>query len=282
MSRIASATSRSIPAVLVMLAGSLLLLQACGGGGGGGAAPPPVIPDSPGYYGNTGTLTLTQPALNITDLQAMITSTRLIMASKAQGYYYDGPIVVSGNTITGNLVVQFITPGENNDTATLTATINPDRSISGTVTHSADNLANPFTLYFATGRTDSTVAAIATTQANPSWVGTLYTVLNDFLTFSLADNTAGAVAITTITPLTTINTAFRNCMFTGTLTPIGGTSLYEVSFTASNACADLSSRGGPYTGLAALRTQTNPNDTLVIASHYFDTVGYRALFGEFQ
>ena len=41
MSRIASATSRSIPAVLVMLAASLLLLQACGGGGGGGAAPPP-------------------------------------------------------------------------------------------------------------------------------------------------------------------------------------------------------------------------------------------------
>ena len=69
-------------------------------------------------------------------------------------------------------------------------------------------------------------------------------------------------------------------VFSGTLTPITGTSLYAVSITASG-CADPNASGGPYTGFAALRTQAIPNDTLVIAMNV-KTGFYWALFGEFQ
>jgi hypothetical protein len=263
----------------VLLAMSVAM-TGCGGGGHSSAPPAlPVITDPTGYYSNTGTMALTSPSVvNITDMQAMITSTRIIMASKAQGYYYDGPITVTGNTITGNLV-QFGWPGANNDTATLSATINSDHSITGTITHS-DHLADPFTLNYATGRANSTVAAIANTVTNVNWQGTLYNNLIDTLTINLADNTLGAAALTTVTPMT-LNSAFMHCTFTGTITPISGTSLYNVNFTATGAQC-LYGLGGPYTGLAALRTQTSLNDTLVIAAYYFDTASYAALFGEFQ
>lgn len=275
------------------MVGWILLLQACGGGGGGGGgggAPPVVNLDPTGYYSNTGTLTLTPPALPITDMQAMIYNNRFIMVSKAQGYYYDGPITVSGNTITSgpngtsgrtDSIVRFGAPGQNNNTATLSATINPDRSISGTVVHTTDGLSNAFTLNYATGRANSTVAAIINTApANPAWSGTLYNLTADTLTFNLADNLAGSAAMSTVTPLATTNTNFQNCVFAGTLRPIAGTSLYEASIIASG-CARSDASGGPYTGFAALRTQTNPNDTLVIAVNFNPAFHY-ALFGEFQ
>jgi len=259
------------------------LLQACGGGHKSAApAPVPVITDPTGYYSNNGTL----PALGITDLQGMVTSTRFIMASKLQGYYYDGPITVTGNTITGNLV-QFITPGADNDSAILNATINPDHSITGTVTHSINHVANAFTLNYATGRANSTVAAIVNTPnpGNVSWQGTLYNVNatngTDTLTINLADNAAGAAALTTVTPMVS-NAEFRDCAFTGTLTPISGTSMYQVSFNATAVGPSCGGIGGPYTGLATLRTQNILNDTLVIAAYYYDTTTYAALFGEFQ
>lgn len=267
---------------------SALLSVMAGCGGGGNNAPPPVVNlDPTGYYGNTGTL----PALGVTDMQAMIYNNRLIMVSKARGYYYDGPITVSGNTITSgpngpgrtDSIVQLSLPGNTTDTATLNATINPaDRSISGTVVHTRDSLSNPFTLQYATGRSDSTVADIVNTApANPAWSGTLYNLTADTLTFNLADNLAGSAAMSTITPLATTNTNFQNCVFTGTLRPISGTSLYEASVTASS-CSTPNRSGGPYTGFAALRTQVNPNDTLVMAISFNDGGFYYGLFGEFQ
>ena len=275
MSRTLTALRRSFFFNLLVMVSAVVLLQACGGGHKSAApAPVPVITDPTGYYSNNGTL----PALGITDLQGMVTSTRFIMTSKAQGYHYDGPITVSGNTITGNLV-RFVTPGTDNFTAILSATINSDHSITGTVTHSNNHVADPFTLNYATGRANSTVAAIANTLANVNWLGTLYNDGADTLEIHLADNAGGAAALTTVTPLA-LNAQYQNCSFTGAITPIGGTSLYQVSFNATGAqCLALV---GPYTGLAALRTQNSPNDTLVVAAYYFDTVAYSSLFGEFQ
>lgn len=255
------------------------VLSGCGGGGGGGGggAPPVVNLDPTGYYANTGTL----PALGITDMQAMIYNNRLIMVSKAQGYYYDGPITVSGNTITvvSDNLSQLSLPGNNTNTATLNATINPDRSISGTLVHTTDGLSNAFTLNYATGRANSTVADIINTApANPSWSGPLYNLTTGTLTFNLADNLAGSAAMSTVTSLTTTNTNFQNCVFTGTVRPIIGTSLYEASITASGCTTPTAS--GSYTGFAALRTQTIPNDTLVIAV-YSNNTAY-GVFGEFQ
>lgn len=253
------------------------VLSGCGGGGGGGGggAPPVVNLDPTGYY--TGTV----PTLSIPDLQAMIYNNRLIMVSKAQGLYYDGAITVSGNAITNNTdtLVQYSLPGIANNTATLNATINPDRSISGTVVRSINSDSHAFTLSYATGRTNSTVADIVNTApANPSWSGTLYNLNTDTLTFNLADNLAGSAAMSTITPLAGTATNFQNCVFTGTLRPISGTSLYEASITATG-CATINASGGPYTGFAALRTTATLNDTLVMAVSINFTY---AVFGEFQ
>ena len=291
-----------LPMALLAL---LSVVSGCGGGGGGGGAgaPPVVNLDPTGYYSNTGTLTLTPPALPITDMQAMIYNNRFIMVSKERGFYYDGPITVSGNTITSGLVgtigttdslVQFGAPGHINTIAalniiaTLNATINPDRSISGTVVHNFDGISNPFTLQYATGRSDSTVDAIANTQTNPTnpgWSGTLYNLTTDTLTFNLANNLAGSAVMSTITKLAGTATNFQNCVFTGTLIPINGTSLYEASIIASSCSASpegFTNPSGTYTGFAALRATATLNDTLVIAVNFDTPDRDYAVFGEFQ
>jgi len=267
--------------VLLVMAG---LLQGCGGGGHHGAAAPVVITDPTGYYDNTGTmsLTATNPPVAINDLQGMITSTRFIMASKAQGYYYDVPITMSGNAITGNLVQQFQIPGITTDTATLSATINSDHSISGKLVYDSDGHTDSFTLHYATGRANSKVADVVNSLANQTWTGTTYnkTSASDTLTVHFTDNGAGAAVIATDTLITDFSSGFINCVFAGTLTPIAGTSLYEVSLTTTNCTnpGSLNALNAPFTGLAAIRPQTN---TLVIAAYMKKTLT-SAIFGEFQ
>jgi hypothetical protein len=244
------------------------MLSSCGGGGDD---PPPLGPtnaDPTGYYTNTGTLA----DMSISDLQAMIYNNRILMFSKAQGYGYDGTLMVSGNSISGTLR-QYALPGESGDDATLSATFNPtDHSISGTITHVVGVKNAAFTLVYAAGRADSKVADILNdTMVNPDWNGAIYNATTDPLIFTLADNSAGAATVTTMTPMAS-NAVFKDCTFSGTLTPVAG-SLFVVNMPVSGCL-----NSGTYTGLAAKR-----GNTLIIAATYGTSlIGYYGLIGEFQ
>lgn len=131
--------ARSIFTYLFLLA-VFVGLQACSGGGDS----TPVIADAnpTGYY--IGSATVKEPADNnvdysISDIQIMISGTRIMIMSDSRAVLYDGTFTVSGNDLTSTVTIYY-----NGDkqaaTATLNATITEGSQLTGSFT--GTNLGN--------------------------------------------------------------------------------------------------------------------------------------------
>lgn len=252
---------RALTINLLVMVCAFGLLQACGNDK---KAPPAINPH--GYYINTGTLTVQDNGgTPRTDLQAMVHGTRFIMTSVQGGLVYDGTITQTGNTFTGTLSV--FTNGTNPSTTTVAGTINQGVGITGTLTGTGAGSGTFSLNYTAASNQAASMVRVAETLANPTWESFIGGSTSN-LEFILSTDSS------TSTSNEPTNGSFRRCGITTInvlgdpgIIPISGTSLYSVHvkvdscdlYTDANTVT-----AGDYTGLAASRSDSATDDTLVL------------------
>ncbi len=218
--------------------------------------------DATGYYDITGTATVidddTTTALNVTDLQGMISSNRIIMLSKATGLVYDGTMAIN-NDNTYTATVKVFRDGLFQEDATIAGTLSESASLSGTLSGGTRAGLGTFNLvYSLSDNTASNITRVESSVGNPTWSGMLYGNLNDFV-----------YQFTVVSPNVfqdydnPIDGIFKACGYGGNITPINNTSLYLIDVTELGFCDDLNIRGKSFTGFAVSRTQSSTDDTLV-------------------
>jgi len=244
---------------LILLVLIALVLQGCFHDDDDPAPVPAPAPDANpvGYYENAGTASVNGGALLIDDLQAMVHGNRIMMMSATEELLYEGTITdISGNDFTADFTIYYRGEKPTESTATVTGQITEGSSITGTLIGSGVG-SGTFSLLYAS--TNSEVAAISRIEngvGKAEWEGQV-----GFSGFELRFTIDNAGVITTTS--SPIPGAFTSCDFAGTITPIGGSSLYNVSMNLSGCLGGTAD--GDYTGFAASRSQMNPDDTLVLA-----------------
>ena len=243
--------------LLMLLAALALIMQGCGGDGGGGSVTPDADPT--GYYNKTGAASVDDGAggtIMINDLQAMVSSDRIMMMSTANGLLYDGTITnIAGNRFTADFTVY--TDGENPINAIGSGTISEESKIEGTLTGSGVGNGT-FTLTYAQA-TEQQAADLVRIEDRP-WDGDGQPGPNYAFVINgqgvLANTAAGGFEV----PI------FDGCEINGTVISINDSSLYEVTVTLTN-CDDPNvdtSTTNNYTGFAVSRTNSVVDDTLVL------------------
>ena len=258
---------RLTPFLMLLLAALALIMQGCGGGGGS------VTPDADptGYYINTGTIPGGSHTAN--DLQAMVNGDQIMMMSVANGLLYDGIITnISGNDFAADFTIY--TDGENPVTATANGMITTGSSITGTLNGSGVGNGS-FTLSYADTNHNDTAADIARIENVAGVNATWGAKVGD----SVFEQEIVIDSTSTITSETTpFGGVFANCDMSGMLSPITGSSLYNVSVTLTGCGGAGGIRNGDYAGLATSRTDSETDDTLVLAVIKVTTVA-NARFG---
>jgi len=191
------------------------------------------------------------------------------MMSAANGLLYDGTITsISENDFTATFMIY--TDGENPIPATATGTITQGSSITGTLTGSGAG-SGIFSLGYAISNNQAAaISRIANTAGHITWEGDLAGKPGFIYDYSI-DN----LGVLTHGTDVTIG-IFDACDINGSVSPISGTSLYEVSvslFGCTNPLVD----GTTYTGLATSRSDSTVDDTLVLGV----TNGTYSPFGDF-
>jgi len=256
-----SLRSTALPMILLVL--FMILLQGCFHDDDDAPAPvvPPVVNAVPtGYYDVTGTASVSDGMggiLSITDLQAMVNGNDVMMMSTANGLLYDGTITsISGNEFTADF--RIYKDGENPISATVSGAITQGSSITGTLTGSGAG-SGSFSLSYALSNNQA--AAISRIENGPGKVSWQALIGGAIIEQEFVIDNVGVITHDTSSG----GGIFTGCDFAGTITPINGSSLYDVTVTLTNCTRDLGVANGTYTGLAASRTGSNPDDTLVFA-----------------
>jgi len=217
--------------------------------------------DPAGYYTNTGAASVgdgMSGTINISDLQAMVNSDRIMMMSVANGLLYDGTITkINGNDFTVDFTIY--TDGENLVNATGSGTITEGSTIEGTLVGSGVG-SGTFSLLYAT--TNDEVANLSRIEnvasVNATWMALL---ANAVIEQEFIINNMGAITHDT----SGVPGIFSSCAFDGTITPITDSSLYDVAATLTSCITGGGLANGTYTGLATSRTDSAQDDTLVFA-----------------
>jgi len=213
-----------------------------------------------GYYTNTGTASVSDGAsgtLDINDLQAMVNGNRIMMMSVDNKLLYKGTITdITGNNFTADF--EIYTSGKDMMNATASGIITMGSSITGTLTGTGVGSGTFSLLYDETA--SSTVADLARIE-NVEGVNTTWMALLDNAIFEqefIIDNQGGITHKFSGSP-----GVFSSCDFNGTITPIVGSSLYEVAVTLTGCSQVGGVANGTYIGLATSRTDANTDDVLV-------------------
>jgi len=248
--------------VILFFALTGLLIQGCGSG----STTPPSDADPTGYYDVNGTASVngTPP---ITDLQAIVNGTRIMMMSVANGLLYDGTITdITLNSFTADFTIY--TNGQSPMAAAVSGTITQGSRIEGTLTGSGAGNGT-FSLSYAT--TNNQVAALSRIEntTNVTWGAVIG---NGTSAFEFIIDAAGVI----VDDANNVGGLFQACEinFGSTLSPISGTNLYAIS-SSLVSCADTNVRMN-YTGFAT--TQSIADTTLV----FMMTSGTYSFNGDFQ
>ncbi|MDH5181340.1 MAG: hypothetical protein OEZ39_00010 [Gammaproteobacteria bacterium] len=205
-----------------------------------------------GFY-DSGSIT----ELSVSDLQVMINGNRMILMSVATGLLYDGTITMNERSFTGTLTA--FQGGVSPTSVTVSGVVIIKSKITGTITGGGVALDGSFTADYSTENAQQAAATRIDNVGNNYWAGVLYTGPNVH-GFSI-DNT-GKVSHFDIT----ITGPFSGCAIivdTSNITPIAGTNMFTITVswnTCDNAAVD-----GTYTGMVAIKTVTNSDDTLAVA-----------------
>ncbi len=215
--------------------------------------------DPTGYYNNTGFANVedgTGGPIMINDLQAMVSGNRIMMMSTANKLLYDGTITgISGNNFTADFTIY--TDGENPINATGSGTISEESKIEGTLTGNGVG-KGAFTLTYAQA-TEQQAADLGRIEER-LWDGDL--AVGPDYAFNI--NAQGLLTHRFAAGLNV--PVFDGCEINGTVIPISGSSLYEVTATlvnCDNSDVDTSVTN-IYTGFAVSRTNSVVDDTLVL------------------
>jgi hypothetical protein len=254
----------------------MMALSGCGGSDG-----PPPDADPTGYYDVTGTATVDDGmggTTSITDLQAIVYNSRIMMMSVDNGLLYDGTITsIDQNDFTADVTIY--TDGQNPMSATVSGTITQGSSITGTLTGTGAG-SGSFSLSYAS--TNNQVAAqsrVENSTTNATWgafVGNSTSEyefkIDPFDPDYFVDDVNGVGGV------------FDMCQLTDGaqdqgITPIADTNLYNVDVRLYG-CATVAVNDDNYTGFATTRSQTQTDDTLVFILIHTD--GTYAFYGDFQ
>jgi len=177
------------------------------------------------------------------------------MMSAANGLLYDGTITsISENDFTATFMIY--TDGENPIPATATGRITQGSSITGTLTGSGAGSGTFSLSYAMSNNQPAAISRIANTVSHVVWEGNL---VGNGPTYDFFLNDLGVLTHGTDVTIG----AFDTCDINGSVNPISGTSLYEVSVSLSG-CANPLVDGTTYTGLATSRSDSTVDDTLVL------------------
>jgi hypothetical protein len=216
----------------------------------------------------TGTASVDGGTLNITDLQALVNGTRIMMMSTANGLLYDGTITnITQNSFTADFTVY--TDGQNPIMATVSGTITQGSSITGTLTGTGAG-SGTFSLMYASSNNQTAALSKIDNNANSFWSAVMGGGPGQFEfeilpTGELVDSSSANAGI------------FDLCEISNgsTVLPIAGTNLYQVSISGLSVCTDTNVEMS-YTGLATTRTQNSVDDRLV----FMTASGSYGLYGD--
>ncbi|PKM46529.1 MAG: hypothetical protein CVV05_02305 [Gammaproteobacteria bacterium HGW-Gammaproteobacteria-1] len=239
--------------LLVLLAG--LVLHGCGG-----SSSTPANANPTGYYSNNGTALVKQTDdttdLSITDLQAMVSGNRIIMMSAAKNLVYDGTITsINQSSYTATFTIY--SSGQNPISATATGTITQGSSITGTLTGTGAGNGT-FNVIYALNNDPAAISRISTEGTVNVWGGYDNGSINSHAYF--VSNVGALSAADTSGPVST----FNGCEMSGTFVPVTGANVYTIFVTVTN-CADTTVNGTDYAGLAATRSDVDPDDRMAFS-----------------
>jgi len=221
-----------------------------------------------GYYTNTGTASVSDDAsgtMVISDLQAMVNGSRIMMMSVANQLLYDGTITsISGNKFTADFTI-YRQDDLGNDgwplppvSATASGIITAGSSITGTLTGSGVGSGTFSLIYALSNDQTAAIPRIENGLGNIAWAALIGTAGSEQ---EFVIDQMGVIAH----DLSSAPGIFSSCDFNGSITPVIGSSLYEVAVTLTNCNAGGGLANGTYTGLATSRSDSTQDDTLVFA-----------------
>ncbi len=220
--------------------------------------------DATGYFtGSAAVKTEGAPTVDfaVTDLQIMISGTRIMMMSDARALLYDGTFSVSGNDLTSTVTI-YHNGNKTAATAVINATITEGSQLTGSFT--GTELGNG--TFVSTYSTLNSTASVITQVNNNFWQADLNESTLGTLEFDV-DNVGNLADSIRQNDLT-----FAQCRVAGgTFLPIANTSLFAVSITF-DICT-TSAVNGTYTGFAQFKTTTTfalpvSNDTYAFADDF--------------
>jgi len=245
---------------LILLVLMVLVLQGCSSDSAPALTPEPGPDANPvGYYENAGTASVNGGTLLIDDLQAMVHGNRIMMMSAKEELLYDGTITdITEDEFTADFTIYYQGSKPTESSATVTGQIIEGLSISGTLNGSGFGEGTFSLLYASTNSEEAAISRVENGIGKAEWEGPIGSSGASFQLRVVIDNT-GVITSTR----TAVGGALTSCDFTGTITPIGGTSLHSINVSLSDCIGG--NADGDYTGFAASRTQTNADDRLVFA-----------------
>lgn len=197
----------------------------------------------------------------VSDLQIMISGTRIMMMSDAEALLYDGTFTISGNDLTSTVTIYH--NGDVKGTALLNATVSEGSQITGSFT--GTELGNG--TFVSTFSNLSNTASALSQVDNRDWFAFINESTLGLLEFTIDFSGNLGNGILRQTELT-----FQDCQIVGgTFLPVANTSLFEVIVTF-DLCA-TPAVDGTYTGLSQLKTaatfaSTVSNGTYAFADNF--------------
>ena len=229
---------------------SSVLLSGCGGGGDSTPVPNANLT---GFYTGNATVNTDGTSTPLTDLQILANGNRIMVMSASAAVLYDATVTaITGNSYTANVTVY--ENGLYTQSITLSGTVNPGSSISGTFSGGTGLASGNFSnVMVVTGQPVATLA-----QVTGDWTGDSNGNTNVADNFQLSLDSSGMVPVLLSFVSIVTGDIFQDCSVerdnpTVVLTSVANTSLYTVNLILTTSCRSGSAEGN-HTGLATLRT----------------------------
>ncbi|MBL1261929.1 MAG: hypothetical protein COB33_015580 [Thiotrichaceae bacterium] len=245
---------------LILLVLMVLVLQGCSSDNA------PVVPVEPipdanpvGYYIDDGTATVSDggsSTISIGDFQAIVYGNRIMMMSVEKELLYDGTITsIDGNDYTAEFTIY--KDGINVTTATVTGQITTGASVTGTLSGSGFG-DGEFSLLYGTNNDEVASLDRIENTTNDTWGA----MIGGNATIDEYEFEIDAVGSVVDDANTTLG-VFHACQIIGASTPIVDANFYEFTFDL-RTCADGDVTADNYSGLATIRSDAGPDNTLVL------------------